>query len=322
MIKKVLNALPLPVSGVALGLLSLGNLLQTHGALWRPLCGVIGGILLALLTLKIATNFAWLKEQLKQPVLASVFPTYCMALMLLATYVKPIIGDSARFLWYAGLILHLSLIIWFSYRCLRPFQIKQVFASWAVVYVGAVVASVTAPAFQFTAIGRVIWVIGAVLGVLVLPVIFYRVIKVRAIPFAAKPTTTILCAPLSLLLAGYLSSFPSPKWQLVVPLLVVAQTLYIVILTQLPKLSSGGFRASYAAFTFPFVISAMSLKLAVSAFSWQGFAVIVAVESAIATVAVFTILIEYLNFIVRTALVTEQATLTSEVMDAPILDEE
>lgn len=90
---------PLVMSGLALGTLSLGNLLATY----FPLFGYLGlsaslfiyGILLA----GIIRNPHETKMQLRQPLIASVFPTFFMTGMLLASlYLKATGGQCLGYL--------------------------------------------------------------------------------------------------------------------------------------------------------------------------------------------------------------------------------
>lgn len=62
---------------------------------------------------------------------ASVFPTYSMGIMLLATYVKPYNGSAAYAIWIVGILIHIALIIRFSKRFIKEFNMKQVFPSYS-----------------------------------------------------------------------------------------------------------------------------------------------------------------------------------------------
>lgn len=84
-------------------------------------------------------------ENLSNPVVASVFPALSMGIMLMATYIKPLVPSLAFIIWIIGLILHIVLILFFTKKHVLDFNIKKVFPSWFIVYVGIVVGSVTAP---------------------------------------------------------------------------------------------------------------------------------------------------------------------------------
>ena len=88
------------------------------------------------------------KEDLQNPIMASVAATFPMALMLLSTYIKPFIGSPAKYIWFFAIALHLILIIYFTLKFILKLQMPKVFASYFIVYVGIAVAAVTAPAFE------------------------------------------------------------------------------------------------------------------------------------------------------------------------------
>lgn len=151
-----------------------------------------------------------IKEDFKNPILASVAATFPMALMLLSTYIKPFIGVGAKYIWYFAIGLHIILIVYFTIKFLLKLQMPKVFASYFIVYVGIAVAAVTAPAFEELAIGAGAFWFGFLtfIGLLVL----------------------------------------------------VATVLYVLALVKAIRYLKLKFYPSYAAFTFPFVISAIATK--------------------------------------------------------------
>ncbi len=82
---KYVKNVPLPVSGLILALFSLGNLLQDQNPDVKYLFGTLGAILLVLLVLKIIKYPDDVKNDFKNPVIASNFGTFSMSLMLLST---------------------------------------------------------------------------------------------------------------------------------------------------------------------------------------------------------------------------------------------
>lgn len=81
---------------------------------------------------------------------------------------------------------------------------------------------------------------------------------------AAMPNISTFCAPLSLLSASYLAAFSKPQEGMVLFLLISSQVLYAFVVLQLPRLLNRPFNPGFSAFTFPFVISATSLKMALT----------------------------------------------------------
>lgn len=66
---------------------------------------------------------------------------------------KTIYGQAAYYIWLFAIALHIVLIIYFTVKFVFKLQMPKVFASYYIVYVGIVVASVTAPAYEKLAIG-------------------------------------------------------------------------------------------------------------------------------------------------------------------------
>lgn len=256
----MLRKLPLPITGLMLGLASAGNLVLSYGNFYRNVFGIISGIILVLLIAKILVIPQSVKEGFENPVVASVIPTFSMSLMLLSTYIKPYLSSAAYGLWLCGLVLHCILILLFTIKYILHFNLKKVFPSYFIVYVGIVCASVTAPAFGLLQLGQYIFWFGFSAYLILLPVILYRTIIVKEIPEPAMPTLAIYTAPASLCLAGYLNSFESKNMLVIGFLSVLSLLMFVYVIVNMPKLLRLKFYPSYSAFTFPFVITAIAIK--------------------------------------------------------------
>lgn len=242
------------------------------------------------------------REDMKNPIMASVFCTSTMALMLLAGYLKPYIGMAADAVWYLAIVLHIILIIFFTVRFILKLQIQKVFASYYIVYVGIVVASVSAPAFQATELGTILFWFGlsALLALLVL--VSFRYLKFRESPAPAQPLFCIYTAPASLCLAGYIQSVSNKSVNMIVFLAILAFILYLMVLFNLPKYLKMPFYPSYAAFTFPFVISAIAMKQTMACLSNLGIpvpwlSIVILIETIISVVLTIYTLIRFILFI-------------------------
>lgn len=299
--KTLLKKLPMPMVGTMLGFAAAGNLIQSYGEVYRNILGGIAGVIFILLTIKFISDFDGLKNDLNTPIGASVFPTYSMTIMLFATYINPFNKTVAYVVWIIGIVLHLALVIFFTNKYVRAFKIKQVFPSWFIVYVGIAVAAVTSKAFHPT-IGQIAFWLGFVCYIILLFVVGKRVFVVKEIPEPAMPTLMILAAPGSLCLAGYINAFEAKNMALFWVLLILGQGIYLYALTRLPGLLRLKFYPSYSSFTFPLVISALSLKLSNGFLTAGGMntgilPVIVKVEELIGIVMIFYVLVRYLLFI-------------------------
>ncbi|ERI95403.1 C4-dicarboxylate transporter/malic acid transport protein [Clostridiales bacterium oral taxon 876 str. F0540] len=256
-----LKKYPVPIVGLILGLAAAGNLVQSYGNTYRNIFGIISAILFILMLLKLVKYFKGVAESLENPVVAGVFPTFTMAAMILSTYLKPYAANLALIIWAIGFIGHVCLIIWFTKKFVMNFSIKKVFPSWFVVYVGIVVASVTGPVYNMGSIGKLSFWFGFIIYLVLLPLIIYRVFKVKELPEQALPTLAIFSAPASLLLAGYMNSFQAKNMAIIWFLMTLSIVMYGTIIIILPKLLRLKFYPSYSSFTFPFIISGIAIKL-------------------------------------------------------------
>ena len=296
-----LKRYPIPIAGLILALLALGNLVQSYDPRIRLALGGIAAVLYVIYLLKLIVLNTKLKEPLENPVAASVLPTFTMATMLLGGYVKPYCPGFGVGLWYAGLIGHALLILWFSWGFLRGFSIKKVFPSWFIVYVGIAVASVSAPVAGRLDLGRAAFWFALAAFLCLLPFVCWRVWKVGQIPDPAKPTTVIFAAPAPLLLAGYMTSFEVKDPNMVYTLLMASLLFFLVGLFYLIWLTwkQPDFTPAHAAFTFPMVISAIAVKLSGASLGndLEIHQLLVTLQTILAALVVLWVLVRYLIFL-------------------------
>lgn len=262
--------IPLPFCGVALGLAALGNLvgangfgqiipafkaLNVYGPILKNIFGIISAIILVLLLIKILSDVKGFAEEMKNPITASVFGTYSMALMILSGYIPN------SLIWWIGFIMHIIIMIYFTITFVFKFNIKQVFTSWYIVYVGIVAMNINCKQFGQQALGEIVFYFGFVCTLILLCLVMYRIYVVKEIPDPAKPLFCINTAPVSLCLAGYMTTFADKNSGLIYFMLVLSLLIYLLVLINLPGLLKMPFFPSYAAFTFPMVISAIACKL-------------------------------------------------------------
>ncbi len=292
---------PIPIAGLMLGLAGLGNLISPYGSHYRYILGSLSFLIAILLVGRFIVDRKGFLVDLKNPIIASVGLTFPMAIIILASYLIPSSKQMALYIWYSGIVLHTIFLILFSLRFIFNFNIKRVFPSYFIVYVGIVVASVTAPAFNRIQLGQSIFYFGFIAYLILLPIIFYRVFWLGEIKKPALPTITIFTAPAGLCLAGYMSAFPNKSIFLVGWLIVLTLISIISVIIYLPKMLSVGFYPSFSAFTFPFVITAIGLKLAakylkaefsISLLSYPALAV-----EILSIILVLFVLIKYLDYL-------------------------
>ncbi len=300
--KDTIKKVPIPLCGVMLGTAALGNLLQSYSEGIRYVCGIVAAVLLVLILLKLILFPQMVKEDMNNPIMASVAGTFSMSLMILSTYVKPFIGQAAFYIWIFAVLLHIALIVYFTFKFIVKLQMPKVFASYYIVYVGIAVASITAPAYEQLGIGSAAFWFGFVCLIALLVLVTMRYVKYKEIPDPAKPLICIYAAPTSLCIAGYVQSVTPKSYGFLLGMFAVASILYLFALVKAVGYLKLPFFPSYASFTFPFVISAIASKQTMACVANMGkplpaLQYIVLIETVIAVVLVVYTLVRFLQFI-------------------------
>ena len=295
----IIKNIPIPIAGLILALVSLGNLLNDIHPYLKYLFGTIGLIFLALLLLKVILYPKIIKNDLKNPIILSSSGTFSMSLMVLSTYLIPFIPLLGYSVWIIGIILHLLLIIFFTYHfVIRNFNISNVYPTWWIVYVGITMAAITSHAHNVEEIGFIFFIIGFISMILTLPLVIYRYLKNKNIPEINKPLICIFTAVLSIIIVGYLNSSQNPSQNFVLILYSISCIFYLFSLYKFISYRNLDFYPTFAAFTFPFVISALSTKETYSLIKPNiVLANVLSLETVIVIVIVCYVLLRYLKFL-------------------------
>ena len=291
--------IPIPISGLILALLSLGNLLQDIHPYLRYIFGSIGIVFLILMLLKVILYPQNIKDDLKNPVIVSSSGTFSMSLMILSTYLIQFIPIIAYTIWIIGIVLHILLMIYFTYHfIIHNFDISTVYPSYWIVYVGITMGAITANAHGIHEIDFIFFIIGFMGMLMTTPIIIYREFLYKQIPEMNKPLTCIFTALFSILIVGYLNSAQNISVEFLIGLYIIACTFYLFSLYKLISYRKLDFYPSFAAFTFPFVISALATKGVLKTIG-RNFLLnnILIIETTIATVLVAYVLSKYINFL-------------------------
>lgn len=295
----IVEKLPLPASGLILALFSLGNLVQDIHPYLRYLFGGIGGIFLILILLKVILYPKSIREDFENPIILSSCGTFSMALMILSTYLKAFMPILSYSVWIIGVVLHILLMIYFTYRfVIREFNINTVYPSWWIVYVGITMAAITANVHGIHEEDFIFFIIGFISMLVTTPVIFYRYIRYPNKTAMNKPLICIFTALFSILIVGYLNSAESISNEFLMTLYTLACIFYIFSLYKFIDYRNIDFYPSFAAFTFPFVISALATKGVVRNFAPNIILEnILTVETVIALVLVGYVVMRYIKFL-------------------------
>lgn len=320
--REIIKKVPIPTAGLALGFAALGNLLQPYTEIAHVLCGGLSVFLMIMLIAKLILFPSMIRDDLQNSILASVSATFFMTLMQLAGYLAPVAIVPAFGLWCAAIAGHFVLMAWFTAHYIRRFKLAEVFPTYFICYVGIIVAAATSPSFGAQAFGRGIFWFGFACYVVLLAVVTTRYIK-HEIPEPARPLFCIYAAPLGLSLVGYLAVMPDPNSLFVAIVMGLGQIMMIGVVTQLPKFIALKFYPSYAAMTFPFVITAMALGKGVQTLYAAGFSIpalpvveaLIALETVFAAVMVTYVFVHFMKLFFGTP---KGAEVAAPAAEAPV----
>lgn len=293
MVREAIERIPFPLCGVALGTVALGNLLDNFAPGIRYVGGVLALVFLLALVAKLVMVKGFFRENMENPISASVSGTFPMTVMQLAALWAPWLGWFALGVWWLAVSAHILLIIYFTITFLFRFKLENVHATWFVAYVGLAVASVTAPAFGLQAVGTGIFWFGFIALVALFCLVTLRYGTKREVADAAKPLICIYTAPFNLCIVGYLNSVADASPALVLALWSCACVLYVVALVNCILCLRREFYPSYAAFTFPFVISAMASFMVTGLGVFSGAAAVAVEIVAVAEILISTFLVVF-----------------------------
>ena len=295
-----IEKLPIPVSGLILAILSLGNLLQGYTTIFKLICGVIGCILILMLLLKLIFYPSVIRKDLSNPIILSNSGTFSMALMILSTYINAFDGTLAICVWILGVALHILLIICFTYRyIIRDFNIMMVYPSYWIVFIGITMGAITAHVHGLSEIGFIFFLFGFVAMLITLPLVVYRYLKYPNKSDANKPLICIFTAVMSILIVGYTNSANVISNEFLMILYSVAFVFFIFAFSKVIENRNLKFYPSYSAFTFPFVITAIASKEVSQIFNNWIFTIIIPVQTIIAIILVAYVFYKYVEFLSR-----------------------
>ena len=307
---ETLRKVPMAICGLILGIASMGNLFVSENAMaFSNVWGVVAMILIIPVLLKLFFTGDSVWQELNNPMSAATMPTFTMALMVIATFWgRWGFHTLGLILWCAAIALHLFITGAFIYlHLLKPeVGIQHVYPSWFVTFVGIGVVPVTAGQF-IPSLGRILLYVALAFYVVLLPIVLWRLYKYKDMPEGALPLITITAAPASLCLTGYLFSFSQINIIFAVALGLLAQLLYFsTVLTMLriyisSKHSLLHFFPSFAAFTFPMVISSTGLYLLSTRLPQSGLTTagtwLAYVEQGFAVIVILFVLVQYGRFL-------------------------
>ena len=309
--KEFLKKIPVPICGLSLGLASLDRFLwyNHNGVYVFNIFALFAFLIAGLFTVRIFVDAKGIVKDIQNPGTFGVLATYTMTLMLLSAFVKDhiggIAGDAAFVIWAGAIVVSYVFMAFFIRNAFLKFSMEKVLPSWVIIFVGYVVASVTSPSFGTENIGRMIFWSGLIGYLLLLPLISYRTLIVRKIPEAMVPQTAIFAAPVNLCIVGCLTVYGDAPPEIALAVLTVLGVIsYAAVIGYLPVMLNRRFYPSFAALTFPLVISAASFHYLGAYYGVASdpvFGVLQTATVIIAVAVVVYVLIRYIMFLYQAA---------------------
>lgn len=254
--KDIFKSLPVALTGLALGVSGVSGAIAY---ILDPIALYIGNFISLMLLLPIIIknilHFNVLKEELKHPTLGSFIPTLDMALMNFSTVLYEFSPTFGKSLWLVCILLHIIFAISFIYHRFNSWNIHHMVPSWFVPPIGIVVACVDSSLMGMPTLAHILFYVGFIFYIIMLPMMLYRLIFVERIDDARLPTFAIMAAPPNLCLAGYLVAFSNPNSAIVNFLFPLGIFMTALIYISMYKIFRLNFSPVYASFTFPLAIS-------------------------------------------------------------------
>ncbi len=255
----MIKNIPLSISGLILGLSGLSILTIPYSNMLSKISLIIATMLLLLIFLKFTIYNKIVLNELKKTVILSVFSTFPMALSIIALNSQNIIGSASTYFWYIAVFIHLLIIVRFTYKLKENLKVENIYASYYIVYVGIAIYSINSNEIGSKLLGKMFFYIAFIMALILLIIISKAYFKKSEQIKSLKPLITIYGAPFSLLLLSYIKCFKIHQTWIVMLLMLLSLSCYIfAIIRLIPLIIKSDFYPSYSAFTFPFVISAIT----------------------------------------------------------------
>ena len=267
--------LPLATLSLIAGFAVLGESLQVYRPELRTLCGAIAMVIGIAFIIQSFADSTHLANEMQDPVGFSLFAYFPLALLYLSPYARDyFIGESAKKLFWVGLVAHLILTLYYLYRLIRDRRVEAVQPTSLLFFVGVAVIGETAATFNLIAFGRIFFFIGLAAALPLYALLLWCRLRgqksARASVADADDTSmsgasalleTTLLAPVGILLAAYPLLFEDAG-PLFFFLRIATITLWAISLWRLIGLFFKPFSTGLLLSAFPFAISALALQRA------------------------------------------------------------
>lgn len=259
--KNTFENMPIGLVAIALGFMSISTALVDFGISWLRHIAVLFSIVCLFLILVKAIKYPKIvRNELKHPLLGSIYPTIFMTLMVMAVYVVQFSKPVAQMLWLFAIISHFLVSIAFFIERFKNFKLVDLIPSWFIPTVGMGVASVTSKPMGLPQVANMVFYYSLILFVVVGLLMLYRLFALEKLEEPKRPTLMIMAAPASICLASYIAVTESPNKTLISILAVVAYISIIWTYLFLPKLIKAKALPALAPLTFPLAIGVIACQ--------------------------------------------------------------
>ncbi|MDO5849466.1 MAG: hypothetical protein Q4P18_08015 [Methanobrevibacter sp.] len=289
--------IPLPICGIILSFFGLGMFFKDITPLGFGIFTSVGLLLIAMLFLKV---FLFRKETLKDlesPIILGTSGTLPMAVMMLAVFLKDFSFELGLAVWFLAFLVHVVLIAYFTKEHILNFEMELVYTNYFVVFIGIGMGAITGAGFNLDVLVDGIFIFSFVSMVVLLVLVSYRYFKVPIEDHTFKPLVCIYAAPFSLILCAFIQTTLTKSMDFIIALYILSIVFYIFGLIKAMEYIRLPFFPTFAAFTFPFVISATATKQ-VNNLVNVDLGILLLVQIAIAIAIVAYVLAQYIYFII------------------------
>jgi tellurite resistance protein len=259
----MMKRLAITLFGCPLGLLGL-TLVTLHIETTFGFTHVSGAALLVFTILLFAlVAFAYLVKAVTQPSLvrsdwnhpvqSNFFAVISGILVLFGLAILPFSSSVALPFWAIGAFAHLAVTLGIASKWVGAtvFNADSLSPALFLPAVGNVLVPLAGVSLGFTQLSWFFFSAGLVLWAVLLPIIIWRLLMHSALPDGLLPTLVILMAPPSLLMLDYQRLDPDGSQAILKILYYVSFLFFLIVLTQVPRLSRIDFSLAWWAYTFP-----------------------------------------------------------------------
>jgi len=253
---------PTAIAGLGLAIASLGLVWSqhvTHSTGLQYLGALIAAALVLPLLLKFSYRPSLLVKELRHPVAGAMLPVVTMSIMVMAKSLAVVQLEWAVALGFGAFSLQLLLLLSFAYYRSQYLVLEHFIPCWFIPPIGLALWLVVSPIALSTPLIKIILYGSLLAYALLLPLVIYR-LKAAPLALEQRPFLAILATPASLILLAYLVTTPklNPAFVYSLAALAILMTLSVYLLLALLLLKLP-FSPTYAAFTFPLVVSSSAL---------------------------------------------------------------